>query len=696
MDVYYVYRFFNINNEIVYVGKTNNIDSRMRQHFSDKGHLKPEQYAQVQRVEYTECPSQLDMDILEKYLINLWQPPFNTVDRNSSISFFDLKNTKELKWIVYFNKSNNKVSAPSPTINDEEEKLKKLKEEQESFIKELGVSNIIPENYIVYSDGIKKVKRSRSGNIIGYKNISGTPIFINRVEKDYDTHTEKTVLIFYIRGKLEKKRFPSEELISINKIINNFGKIGVSIDNSNARHVSEYIRLLKDLNCNKIEDNYILFNNIGWKNNENFFAYPTPENKQIIVGKLENNANYVYSEEIKEKFLQADNTKEYKEAFLKIFDKNVYTQLACLTSLSGPFLQLMSTPNILLYFYGNFSSSKTAIMKFAQSAWYNANANVVSFNATSIALDNTMAQYSGTTLLIDEIQSFVKGGKFQEKALTQFMYSAINGIGRVRGKISQSTNNGLLVTVPRFRLSIMVTSEDKLIENNVKNKILEIPIKNQIFTQDEVNEIDRVISLSYGGLGIEFLKKALDLIKAENVDLIKDNFNLQTEISKQVEKNGISGLQINMLATLAIVDYYLRRTIFHEDIQLANKHMMNLIRNINELLTDREDEATKNLIDEFCTEYNSLIKDIKNTDSSSNTKVYGYKVYNEFSGNIKYYISTHILEEYFDNRDENLKKLIKELYKKGLVEKYNETYKIKKSFKGTNISGIFYVYTKKY
>ena len=33
---------------------------------------------------------------------------------------------------------------------------------------------------------------------------------------------------------------------------------------------------------------------------------------------------------------------------------------------------------------------------------------------------------------------------------------------------------------------------------------------------------------------------------------------------------------------------------------------------------------------------------------------------------------------------------------KGLIEKYNETYKIRKSFKETDISGIFYVYTRKY
>ena len=40
----YVYRFLDSKGDIIYVGKTVNIDLRMQQHFGDKGHLSKECY----------------------------------------------------------------------------------------------------------------------------------------------------------------------------------------------------------------------------------------------------------------------------------------------------------------------------------------------------------------------------------------------------------------------------------------------------------------------------------------------------------------------------------------------------------------------------------------------------------------------------------------------------------------------------
>lgn len=595
-------------------------------------------------------------------------------------------------------KENKKAKKQVEASNMLEDKLNK----QVELLETLNIDNQIPPQFLVGKNGIVKLIINKEGEISGFKNISGTPVFVDRVEEDYDNHSEKTVLILYIRGKLRKESFPSEELIGSTSIIKSLGRVGVSIDSNTAKDMSEYIRLLKDCNCNKDIDNHIVFNSIGWKNNEKFFAYPTPEDKQVVIGKLKDNDDYTYSEEIKEKFMQSKNTNIYRNTFLKVFDKNVYTQLACLTSLSGPFLQLMSTPNILLYFYGNSSNSKTAIMKFAQSAWYNAEVNAVTFNSTSIALDNTLGQYSGTTLLIDERQSLVGDRKLQERVLTQFIYSAVNGIGRARGQKNQEINNGLR-KVQKFHLSIMATGEEKILGDEAKsgaqNRILEIPVENQIFTQDEAREIYRVISLSYGGLGIEFLSKALQLIENENIDLIEKNFYLQGEIMKQVAGNEKSERQVQTLTTLAIVDYLLRRTIFCDDEQLANEHMLNFVKNTSEFLMDKDktDEVTKskNLINDFCSEYDNFIKDAHAVNIASNSKIYGYKTYNEFSGDTTYYLIYNALKAYTDSKDESILKMLKNLNKEKLIKQQNGSYKIPRKFRNTNISGTFVIYTKK-
>ena len=43
----YVYKFSDFNNNVIYVGKTNNIYNRMKQHFEGNGHLPMECYSSV-------------------------------------------------------------------------------------------------------------------------------------------------------------------------------------------------------------------------------------------------------------------------------------------------------------------------------------------------------------------------------------------------------------------------------------------------------------------------------------------------------------------------------------------------------------------------------------------------------------------------------------------------------------------------
>lgn len=593
------------------------------------------------------------------------------------------------------NKKAKKQAEASNLIED-------LVNKQQELMEELNITNRIPDCFFVNKNGIIKMELNDAGEVKKVKNISGTPIFIDRTEEDYDTHKEKVVLSFYVKGFLKKATFNSEDIASSQGCLKYLSAYGILIDSETAKDVTVYLRKLKGCNCKDISDNHVVFNSIGWKNNGKFFAYPTPEDAPVVIGDNGITFNCSYSDSIVDKFMQAKNTTIYRNTFLKTFDKNIYTQLACLTSLSGPFLELMDAPNILLYFYGKSQNAKTAIMRFAQSAWYNAEKNAVTFNSTSNALDNTLGLYSGTTLLIDERQSVAGDRRHQEKMLTQFIYSAVNGVGRARAQKNQDENNGLR-EVKKFHLSIMATGEERILGDDAKsgaqNRILEIPIEEQIFTHEEARDIYRVSKFSYGGFGVEFLKKALDLVKEENINLIEKTFFLQSDIFKLTNSEK-SERQVVTISALAVVDYLLRRTIFAEDEVIATKHMDNFIKNTVDFLlsSEKTDEGIKseNLIDEFCTEYDSLIKDIKNTGSFSNTKVYGYKVHNEFSGDTKYYISTHVLKEYLDSRDESLNKLLKELYKKGLIEKYNETYKIRKSFKETDISGIFYVYTRKY
>lgn len=71
--IYCVYRFLDENNDILYIGKTSNICTRMEQHFISKSTLQPYVYDKVVKIEYIICKDEQDMTEKEKYFISKYK-----------------------------------------------------------------------------------------------------------------------------------------------------------------------------------------------------------------------------------------------------------------------------------------------------------------------------------------------------------------------------------------------------------------------------------------------------------------------------------------------------------------------------------------------------------------------------------------------------------------------------------------------
>ena len=92
---YFVYRFFNIEGEIIYIGKTVRVSSRLRnEHFTKNGHLDTAVYREAIKVEYAKLVSKDEMNIYERYLINRITPKYNNQMNNNSQFRFDLPELK--------------------------------------------------------------------------------------------------------------------------------------------------------------------------------------------------------------------------------------------------------------------------------------------------------------------------------------------------------------------------------------------------------------------------------------------------------------------------------------------------------------------------------------------------------------------------------------------------------------------------
>lgn len=97
----YIYKFFNKQNECVYVGKTTHLKSRFYQHSNTQPW-----FNEVTRIEYAQCVKEFMIDIYELFYINTIKPKYNKKDTKIQHMNFDLD---ELNFKIYkkFIKENN-------------------------------------------------------------------------------------------------------------------------------------------------------------------------------------------------------------------------------------------------------------------------------------------------------------------------------------------------------------------------------------------------------------------------------------------------------------------------------------------------------------------------------------------------------------------------------------------------------------
>lgn len=97
---YFVYKFVDNNNQIIYIGKTIRLQARMVEHFITDSHLTDECYDNVKYVFYCSFKTNAEMDIYEIYLIDKYRPQYNkkSVYEQDEISSIILP---ELVWEEY-------------------------------------------------------------------------------------------------------------------------------------------------------------------------------------------------------------------------------------------------------------------------------------------------------------------------------------------------------------------------------------------------------------------------------------------------------------------------------------------------------------------------------------------------------------------------------------------------------------------
>lgn len=93
--MFYVYRFINKIGEIIYVGKTNHIPTRMYQHKTKKMPFWKEWY----KIEYVEFENEGDQLLYEMLMINKYNPIYNKKDKFNAA--LPLEDVRKNDWKLY-------------------------------------------------------------------------------------------------------------------------------------------------------------------------------------------------------------------------------------------------------------------------------------------------------------------------------------------------------------------------------------------------------------------------------------------------------------------------------------------------------------------------------------------------------------------------------------------------------------------
>lgn len=122
--MYGIYNIYN-NNNLLYVGKTNNFHTRLRNHMA----LQPWKN-EITHIAIAECKNKIDMDIYEIYYINKLNPKYNKAIVYNESPTFEIKelNFKRFELTKFLNTGNPKESEVKRSIGVNEKRKYKIEE----------------------------------------------------------------------------------------------------------------------------------------------------------------------------------------------------------------------------------------------------------------------------------------------------------------------------------------------------------------------------------------------------------------------------------------------------------------------------------------------------------------------------------------------------------------------------------------
>ncbi len=240
---FYIYRFIDKHDNILYVGRTNDISRRiLNEHFTSLGHLPFKCYQSVEKVQYTEFENESEEVSYEAILINKLKPKYNIQFKDDG--HFNIK-LPEFQWKDFIfpheyylnylkNRKNNTQSIADFILNKvENDTINRdlIKTGFENFDKITPINN---SDFILVAGHTAIGKTTYALNICSNMTISlNKKVLYVNLKEDGEILTEK--LIANNAGlsfkKIRKNSFTEEESDLYIKALNILAKVNLQFTN---------------------------------------------------------------------------------------------------------------------------------------------------------------------------------------------------------------------------------------------------------------------------------------------------------------------------------------------------------------------------------------------------------------------------------------------------------------------------------
>ena len=149
---YYVYRFLDNTNKVIYTGRTYNLEVRLFKHFGSRDQNLIKRNKRTEKIEYVSFNKKTYCALYEVFLINLWTPEFNTDSKYEEEIDPNLLDVEKLNWTSIDNSFMNDLKKRiyvSKTIYPPKKFSKKENDRFEILEEHLGLNLKRPEKIIL-------------------------------------------------------------------------------------------------------------------------------------------------------------------------------------------------------------------------------------------------------------------------------------------------------------------------------------------------------------------------------------------------------------------------------------------------------------------------------------------------------------------------------------------------------------------